>query len=131
MRRDEGPNVLGRDGGLHQLYPARSAPEPEMPNTKDRGHNPPDGADLNLRLVGSGGAESRSQYHSKGLPAENRRQERETGAAAWMRRLTADFGTDPLRPAKLAKRIGNHPNTNCVPDPSGRCSDRGIFGRSA
>jgi hypothetical protein len=95
-----------------------------MPNTKDRGHNPPDGADLNLCLVRSGGAEGRSQHHSKGLSAENRRQEREAGAAAWMRRLTVDFGGDPLRPAKLAERIGNHPNTNCVLNPSGRCSDR-------
>jgi hypothetical protein len=109
----------------------RSALEAEIPNTKDRGHNPPDGADLNLRLAGSGGAEGRSQYHSKRLSAENRRQEQEAGAAAWMRRLTVDFGTDPLRSAKLAERIGNHPNTNCVLNPSGQCSDREIFGRSA
>jgi hypothetical protein len=102
-----------------------------MPNTKDREHNPPDGADLNLCLVRSGGAEGRSQHHSEGLSAENRRQEREAGAAAWMRRLTVDFRGDPLRPAKLAERIRNHVNTNCVLNPSGRYPDRGIFGRSA
>jgi hypothetical protein len=102
-----------------------------MPNIKDRGGNPPDGADLNLCLVGSGGADGRSQHHSDALSAENRRQEQDTGAATWMRRLTVDFGTDPLRPAKLAERIGNHPNTNCVLNPLGRCSDRGIFGCSA
>ncbi len=59
IRADESPNALRRDGGLHRLYLARSAPGAEMPNTKDRGHNPPYGADLNLRLVGSGGAEDR------------------------------------------------------------------------
>jgi predicted TIM-barrel fold metal-dependent hydrolase len=101
-----------------------------MPNTKDRGHNPFNGADLNLRLVRSGGAESRSQHHSERLSAEDRRQEQTRGAAAWMRRLTVDFGTDPLQSAKLAERIGNLPNTNCVLNPSGRCSDRRIFGRS-
>ena len=31
MRRDEGPNALRRDGGLHRLCLARSAPEAEMP----------------------------------------------------------------------------------------------------
>ena len=59
IRADESPNALRRDGGLHRLYLARSAPEAEMPNSKHRGHNPPDGADLNLGLVRSGGAEGR------------------------------------------------------------------------
>jgi hypothetical protein len=36
-----------------------------------------------------------------------------------------------LRSAKLAERIGNHVNTSCVLNPSGRYPDRGIFGRSA
>jgi hypothetical protein len=47
-----------------------------------------------------------------------------------MRRLIVVFGSDPLRSAKLAEKIGNHPNTNCVLNPSGRYSYSGIFGRS-
>lgn len=51
-------------------------------------------------------------------------------AAAWMRRLSMDFGADPLRPAKLAKRIGNHPRKDRVLDPSRRCADERDIGRS-
>ena len=87
--------------------------------------------DLNLRLAGLGGARHRRKHQPEGLGAEEPVQEQGTGAAAWMRRLIVDCGADPLRPVKLAGRIGNHLNRNCVLNPSGRRSDRGIFGRSA
>ena len=82
-----------------------------MPNTKDRGHNSPDGADLNLRLVGSGGAADRRSISRKDWVPRNDVRSR-NGCSAWMRRLTVDFGAASLRPAKLAGRIGNHPNRN-------------------
>jgi hypothetical protein len=43
------------------------------------------------------------------LGAEKRRQEPETGLATWVRKLIVDFEINPLRSAKLAGRIEDHP----------------------
>ena len=88
-------------------------------------------ADLSLRLAGSGGAEGSAEAPAGRIGRREPVQEQGTGAAAWMRRLTWIAGLILLRPVKLAGRIGNHLNRNCVLNPSGRRSDRGIFGRSA
>ena len=63
--------------------------------------------DLNLRLAGLGGARHRRKHQPEGLGAGERVQEQGTGAAAWMRKLIVDCEADPLRPVKLAGRIGN------------------------
>ena len=103
-----------------------------MPNTQDRGHNPLDDEDLNLRLVGYGGTKEYggSTIRKDWVPtvdARNRTRVQQTGCKG---DRGFQFSELILGTAKLAERIGNHLKKDGTLDPLGQYLKMGIFGRS-